>query len=399
MSDEREQFRQRLLDYLYGELEGAELAAFEAQLAESQPNRDELAALQRTLETSRAGLAMLEEAPPARISRTVNNFAQAHAEAIASERSARAWHTGVSSWLRKPIWAGALGVSAVVALVLIIRAPKSSQPGRSSELPDSSPAAPAPLPASETPESSGGDSHAEPTTQRPARQTPPASIGAALPAEPEARPAAPTPRRTNESSGAATPAAPEAQRPVPPPRTANESSGAALPAAPEAQRPTPAPQQANRSSDADFPAKPEVQRPNPTSAMRHQQPTAAKRWAEAPLGNANLAAPQPQPSAADEDKASARSRGGAARKASAPADGTRAAATPEAESEPRPNGARANDSEADALVRVAHEHMTTHRFAEAAAAYEVLLQRFPRDARASEWRRQLRLAARAETKP
>jgi hypothetical protein len=363
MTDSREQFRKRSIDYLYGELEGAELADFEAQLAASESYRDELAALQRTLKTSRAGLAMLEESPPAHISRELNAFAKAHA--ASTQRTAGDWLA--SAWLRKPIWIGAVGVSAVVALALIARPPKNPERERSSELPNASPAA-----------------------RDEAAPAPSQSSGAGLPASPVAQPPAAAPARPMPKSSSPSPiGGPQTHRPAAAPaRPMRESSGSGLTGSAQTHRPAAASVRTIRESSG---------RPlDVEPASKTEAP--AKRSADAPEENADMAAPRAQPAntePVEKTKATARSRAAAASQDPATENGARAPAPLAAEAESRSISAGDNELEAEALVRAARKHMTARRFAAAAAAYEVLLRRFPEDARATEWRRQLRLAGRA----
>src|SRR5262245_36608501 len=81
-----EQFRERLVDYLYGDLTGDELAAFEACLAESDACRRELENMRDTLRHARASLADLEEAPPPHVRRAVFDFAAERAAGVSSAR-------------------------------------------------------------------------------------------------------------------------------------------------------------------------------------------------------------------------------------------------------------------------------------------------------------------------
>lgn len=81
-----EQFQERLVDYLYGELSGDDLASFEASLASSEARRRELASMQKTLGLTRRALAgPLASEPPARVRSAVLQAAEAAARASAEE--------------------------------------------------------------------------------------------------------------------------------------------------------------------------------------------------------------------------------------------------------------------------------------------------------------------------
>ena len=128
-----EQFRERLIGYLYGELEGDELAAFEACLAESEAYRRELESMRDTLQRARSGLAELEQNPPARVRRGVLDFAAEQvAEApparhpqVAAARGGAAAPVprmgGFFAWLRNPGFITATGFATLALLAILTR--------------------------------------------------------------------------------------------------------------------------------------------------------------------------------------------------------------------------------------------------------------------------------------
>lgn len=92
MSSSEERIREQLVDYLYGELDGAQLDEFEAELAASPALRAELEALRATLRTARSGLAALHEEPPAHVRAVI----------LAAEQATRAPRRAVSKpWYRR----------------------------------------------------------------------------------------------------------------------------------------------------------------------------------------------------------------------------------------------------------------------------------------------------------
>ncbi|MEY4512562.1 MAG: hypothetical protein RLZZ450_4684, partial [Pseudomonadota bacterium] len=117
-----ERFRDQLVGYLYGELEGESLHEFEASLRASEQYRSELATMQETLRLSRDGLAALREsdrAPPSRVSRAV---LAAAAEQLRERASDRERETS-SFWvfLRTPWLLPTLGVAAAVSVVVLYK--------------------------------------------------------------------------------------------------------------------------------------------------------------------------------------------------------------------------------------------------------------------------------------
>ena len=163
-----EQFRERLVDYLYGQLEGEELRAFEAYLSESQTCREELAAMRRTLDRARQELREDAQEPPARVRRAVLAAAREHARPQAEAMVARArvaapmaaapmgaakkvlpkksaWQRAHASW-----WVPALGVAAVVSLFVFgrdVQVPGARVDERSYPMPEQEDERAAPSPA------------------------------------------------------------------------------------------------------------------------------------------------------------------------------------------------------------------------------------------------------------
>ncbi len=67
MRFDRDRARERTVDFLYGELAGEELRAFEAALDEFDDLKREVEALKQTLGTVRTGLREENDAPPTRV--------------------------------------------------------------------------------------------------------------------------------------------------------------------------------------------------------------------------------------------------------------------------------------------------------------------------------------------
>ncbi len=153
MSLSEERFREQLVDYLYGELDDARRAAFEAELSASPERRAELAALRATLQSARTGLSVLNEDPPVRLRGAILDAAQ-------EQRKVQAR----APWYRRGTTLAPL-LAAAAALTFAVLSPnRDQQPG-----PDySSEAAPASAPA------------------QPAEQAPAPIAGDRLAAPPEA---------------------------------------------------------------------------------------------------------------------------------------------------------------------------------------------------------------------
>jgi hypothetical protein len=137
-----EQFREQLVDYLYGELSDARRAAFEAALAESADRRAELEAYRATLRHARSGLAALSEDPPARLRSAVLD-----AERASKVVSRKAWYR------RSAALVPALAAAAALAFA-VLSPRRDHQMGPEYEVPPLpaapvQPAAPAPPPPSQ----------------------------------------------------------------------------------------------------------------------------------------------------------------------------------------------------------------------------------------------------------
>ena len=359
-----EQFRELLLDYVYGQLEGEPLRAFEDCLRESADCRRELALLQSTLQRARAGLASAAQAEdPAPIARMRSKVLAAAAEAHASARTSErvpahltrlrqvepSAHSGLVAgalqWLRAPWLLPSLGVAAAVALLVL---------GRQVEPPDT---------------------HG-------ARQAAPAASAAAH--EPAVAPSAPAqvpgPSRVGESQSPLGQQAPadERQRPT------SARSGAARARAP------------SKGFAAPPPAWVEEQ-----PAMRERAVVEQRRAREEPGAPA---APAP---ARAEGSLSDGARGGVGPSA-APASGAAAATASRAarddahaelelagKDKASAKSAQAPGRAPDAALHVASEHFMAQRFEQAAAAYRELLRRYPDDPRAAGWKRRLALSTSA----
>ena len=123
-----EQFRERLVDYLYGTLEGEELRMFEECLAESEVCRRELSTMQSTLRTARLELAKPASGPAPVVRDAVLAAAAVEARALAAaarERKSQrpslrpaapsAARSDRWAWLRAPWLLPTLGVAAAAA--------------------------------------------------------------------------------------------------------------------------------------------------------------------------------------------------------------------------------------------------------------------------------------------
>ncbi|MET0283644.1 MAG: hypothetical protein ABW352_04220 [Polyangiales bacterium] len=112
-----EQFREQLVDYLYDELDQAQRAAFEAELASSTERRAELEAMRATLRSARTGLSALDEEPPARLRGAI----------LDAERASHVVRP--RAWYRRGITVAPL-LAAAAALTFAVLAPRPEhQPG------------------------------------------------------------------------------------------------------------------------------------------------------------------------------------------------------------------------------------------------------------------------------
>jgi hypothetical protein len=113
MSSAQDEFRQQLLGYVYGELKGDELAAFEAQLASSEEYQRELASMRETLQLAREGLSALAEAAPPRLHGKLIALADARE---AAPRKPSFW-----AWLRNPSLIAVAGLATIALLAVVSR--------------------------------------------------------------------------------------------------------------------------------------------------------------------------------------------------------------------------------------------------------------------------------------
>jgi hypothetical protein len=329
-----EQFREQLVDYLYGELEDAQREAFEASLAQSSERRAEVEALRATLRTARTGLSALHEDPPAR----------ARSAILDAERASRVRVLGRKPWYRRGATLTPL-LAAAAALTFAVLSPRRDQPLHQEQVERAAaPEAPAPRQEAE-----GARDEVAPSGQQAEEgaRDPLGERKRALEAASKGSSEPPRARKREQSRPGADKA--PARRAAshddvdglsdfaePPPGWGGGGlvgSGAAAPAAVK-----PAQEQESRG--------------------------AADRWADAPAHPAPVA--------------------------SRPASAPRMAAQ-EASAESKADASSA----ADALVKRAREHVEARRWSEAVIAYRELLLRFPNDARAASWRSELGSAARA----
>lgn len=333
MSLSRAQVREQMVDYLYGELQGEALAAFEAALRESEQSRRELAELQAMLRATRGELARDKAAqPPARVRDAVlkaaEDAAQRDAPPPARVIDAMPQRSALSSalrWLRS-VWILPPLIAAAAAALLVFR--KEQPPAESA--------------------------HTQPTSHV---------------AEPEA-PGAPE----GSTPGAATPQAEAPPPPAPESRSARSKS--------REQYATP-PADWRRSRSADTRAR------APAATTGESAPTREEQASGGGLGSAErraAAAPQ-APEALDPDTTLSSDGLRTAAPSSAPS------ARPSAEvrsAAPAPVPLTAAN-----LERRARAHAAADRWAQAAADYRELLRRFPQDPRRKLWTEQLELALRA----
>jgi len=347
-----EQFRERMVDYLYEMLEGEELRAFEAYLGESAEARRELASLQRTLRSAREGLAQhVDAAPPARVRVAVLAAAQAHAASrqLATRTRTPADELGFWSRLRASWLLPALAVAAAVSLVVFgknIESPKVMS-SRAAEQPKQ--AAPSASPPSAASPASESTPREEKT--RPPEDAPQAPMAAARARAPEQGFAAPPPAWVAKRARAT--------------RAEREARDQEVPTATGASRAEP--EREAVASEDQASAQPSTRR-----AGAKTEALAASEGADS-LGS--MAAPAPA-------KPSARAAAPVvANDAMSESDDTKSR--------------RADDASESALVHRAREHFAAKRWQRAEADYRELLRRFPNDTRAPIWRKQLDSATKA----
>jgi hypothetical protein len=186
-----EQFHEQLIDYLYDQLKGDELRAFEAHLRDSADARQELASLQNTLRVAREGIAQsADEAPTARVRDAVLAAARQHAREPMPAKRARDESAGVWRWLRAAWLLPTLGVVAAAAFVVFSKhalSPELTREGTAaSPYAVTTPAAPPPSAANAAPanESKQLENKAErtadpqPSAAKPTRSSTPRARGA-----------------------------------------------------------------------------------------------------------------------------------------------------------------------------------------------------------------------------
>jgi hypothetical protein len=345
MTLSREQFKDQMVDYLYGELAAEERAAFEASVAQSEELRRELASMQGTLRSARAGLQSLAEEAPARVRQNVLAFAEQHKPARSVNRVRVTDAPTGSGWLARfsqPRWVGALSVAAIAGLALLTNS--LSQHDTLSDL------EPAP------------QSAAQPTAASAERANEAAPVlEPVLPAEP----AEPQPARelgAHDRQPSAKRSAPQATRSRRAEPSASKGIGSAT----------------SGSLEADE-ARAELRAPEPAALA----PAAAEAKAE---GFGSGAVPA---------KSSTHATANAEREMAQPVDDLGSAAARRSGNS-APGGAaiiaapapRASLS-ADDLVKQARAHVAAGRMPQAIADYRTLLQRFPKDKRALEWTKTL----------
>jgi anti-sigma factor RsiW len=410
-----ETFRAQLVDYLYGELEGDALRAFEAKLAESAECRRELEALQETLTLAREGLRVqADEEPPARVRDAVLRAAaqpakgeQASANAPAAQHATA--EGGFWAWLRAPWLLPTLGVCAAVAVVVLGRRIETPQTERAADpRRDQGVAAPAAAHGGPPAGSKAGD----PLVPAPASQGAPRA-----PAE-DPRLGSPSSRAQSRGPG---PLSTARQRsPASPGKGASPASSAAFDDADE-WRAQPAP-------SADYAVPPPAWQPHATaegSARREAEPSSRRASREAPPeelapgaepSEPTLRARAPSASSTSERPASGFGAAGSAHSTTSPAREPKVARAPlpqaaapaPAKASPERAGRLATEaaSDGDAFtdrdarapseqVERAQRHAAGQRWSEAAAAYRALLRHYPNDPRVPVWRRQLAAATRA----
>jgi hypothetical protein len=384
-----EQFRERLVDYLYGTLEGDERKAFEECLAESEVCRRELSTLQSTLRTVRLELAKPQDEPPPSVRASVLAAAAVEArvlEAAARERksqrpSARpssrparpvpdSARGGLWSWLRAPWLLPTLGVAAAVAVVVLHKEVESPVQREAESREPAGPSAASPA------ESVAPAKPAAPEAVAPA---PAQGMAEGRAPEPSAAPgkgyAAPPPawdesRRGSAAASKKAAATPTRARDQEPGAEEKEASGRLEPMADELAA-APATSEPRGGGAAGLGAARSGERPRVESAARHRAPAASS--ASAP--SADRATQSADEAAQSADKAA-----------------------PSAESTPGSNmhAPAADDSaESTLLAKLASAHMKARRWRLAGDTYRELLARFPRDPRVAGWQKQLTLAERA----
>jgi hypothetical protein len=368
MTLSQDQFRQHLLDYVYGELKGAELAAFEAQLASSEECRRELAEMRETLQLVRHGLSALEEAPPERM--------RSKLVALGAQRDPTP-KPSFWAWLRNPGVLAVAGLATVAMLTVMSRRnpldPKHDFGADGAIRVEHEASAPAPQHKAEEPSAEPAPASEQPTADE-AQPSEAANSGAESPARARSKRAA-----TREDARAPTRAA-----------SATSAEKLSAPAAPA-------------TGSARDRAAPELLRAAPRKYAEPPAPRASQAPAMESSHPSQLIAPG-RPAA--EGGSAIQSRGASAAPPSAPAAKGSEAERAEDDrfAEPPPPAPTARSLGAptpaqlapDDAIAVARVHAQNARWSEAARAYRELLRRYPDDPRKTEWRRQLDLMNRAQ---
>jgi hypothetical protein len=368
-----EQFRERMIDYLYEELTGDDLRAFEAYLRESAEARRELSALQSTLRIAREGLVQgVAEEPPARVRGAV--LAAAQAQVLEAQRAARTtravatradessyWNRLRASWLLPT-----LGVAVAAALVVFGKNIESPKPSSEREVPSAASA-----PAEST---TSADAPAAPPPTAAESEASARASGQLEAKQPAVRQRAPATRAAR---------APAKGFAVPPPAWAAKRKSE-LPTQPEP-----------RSAEA--PARPSAARDD---ALDRLEERAANRDKRAEKASASAqGAELDEPVANDALGASpAAAPASPAARAPAPAPAQGFADDLLSGSLEGAKRAPADDASAHtvtALLRRANEHVAAKRWPQAEADFRELLRRYPADARAPSWKKQLALVTQA----
>jgi hypothetical protein len=337
-----EQFREQLVDYLYGELDGAQRDAFEASLAASPQRQAELEAMRETLRTARTGLAALNEEPPARLRGAI----------LDAERASHARVLPLKPWYRRASTITP-ALAAAAALTFAVLAPRrDQQPRLDNEQAPAPPAAePTAAPQGEPIVEQLVESESKGKLEAPAEKKRDVRV------QRRARP------ELDDSKDGLSGFAP------PPPgwgsgavgRSGGGGSGDALEGV-AADKPRVQAEARARREEAESSAR-------AASATSAPAPVAAK---PAKRARAPEAAPKSSADLASAEPASAE-----------PARG--------------PSADAGSQRAPDAMVQRAREHVSARRWSEAVIAYRELLMRFPKDERAASWRSELGDAARALT--
>lgn len=387
----KEQFRQQLVDYLYGELQGAERDAFERRLAASEPHRRELEAMRGTLASARSGLAELQEAPPPALHRRILALAQQETEPDQTaptptpatvERGRHPWPPNhwAPRWLRSPTFISAAGLATVALLAVLSRKALHSRP---EDLTTTGVSAPAAQP---TPEVSAGPSAADEAARSPGAGPAQPNAATGMAADSPADTSKPTPAEVSPQ-----------RRPARTSETLEEpkKKGGAADPRPSAARSYAEPPPSWNRRPAAAPAEsstPKASAERGSSAQRREGESRPQPPASPPAAGAPPPAPEVSASARGIGSMEEFERSAADADADADARHDLAGAGAAPSSDQGGNARYAPN----ALIRRAEAHLAMDRPREAARAYRALLRRFPEDPRRADWQRQLTMADRAQ---